>query len=273
MIDRKIFFNIVRKAPFPGSLTPDQVAGCEAILSEWERRKLTDLRWLAYMLATPYLETAHTMQPIHELGPRSYFDKYETGTSKGRALGNTEAGDGFRFRGRGYVQLTGRDNYKKMSAIVGADLIGNPDLALTPSIAAAIMFEGMMRGTFTGKKLADFFTPTLSDYTNARKIINGTDRAETIAGYARLFYGALNAASQPAAQPIPDVPKPVPGPVPKPSNVGGVVGGAVVLGGTTVIANQSQKNDASTGQIALVVGCGLAIAIAVFFVIRAWRAK
>jgi putative chitinase len=208
-LGRKVFFDVVRKAPFPGSMTQHQVEGCEAVLREWERRGLQDLRWLAYMLATAFWETARTMQPITEYGGRSYFDKYETGTRLGNALGNAEPGDGYRYRGRGFVQITGRSNYSKMQLITGAPLVADPEKALDPTIAAAIMFEGMQRGTFTSKKLADYFNDRLTDWVNARRIINGTDKAETIASMARQFHGALIAANDPASviPPPPDIPK------------------------------------------------------------------
>lgn len=210
MLDRRVFFDAVRKSPFPGRLSMEQVDGMGAILSEWERRDYTDLRWLAYMLATAYHETAHRMQPITEYGQRSYFDRYE-----GRKdLGNTVAGDGYKFRGRGYVQLTGRRNYTLASSKLGVDLVGNPDRALEPTLAAAIMFLGMTEGWFTGKELSDYLNATETDFLNARRIINGTDRALQIAGYAEAFYRALVAAQSasppvtPAPQPQPDDPGP-----------------------------------------------------------------
>lgn len=211
-LNRKVFFDAVRKAPFPGSMTQHQVEGCEAILREWERRGLRDLRWLAYMLGTAFWETARTMQPITEYGGRSYFDKYETGTRLGKVLGNVEPSDGYRYRGRGFVQITGRSNFSKMQLITGAPLVADPDKALDPAIAAAIMFEGMQRGTFTSKKLADYFNDRLTDWVNARRIINGTDKAETIASMARQFHGALIAASDTNSRvpPPPDIPKPKP---------------------------------------------------------------
>jgi hypothetical protein len=202
MIDRKVFFDAVRKSPFPGTLTKGQVSGMEAILGEWERRKLTDLRHLAYMLATAFHETARKMQPITEHGQRSYFDRYD-----GRKdLGNTVKGDGYRFRGRGYVQITGRRNYHLASQKLGVDFVASPERALEPALAAAIMFLGMSEGWFTGKELSDYLNASRTDWTNARRIVNGTDKAATIAGYAKAFHAALLAADEldfvpPAPQP------------------------------------------------------------------------
>lgn len=201
MIDRKAFFDGVRARPFGGSLTEEQVNGMSAILDEWERRKLPDLRWLAYMLATAYHETAHRMQPITEYGGRSYFDRYEGR----RDLGNTVAGDGYKFRGRGYVQLTGRRNYTLAGGKLGVDLVASPDRALEPTLAAAIMFLGMSEGWFTGKELGDYINAAGADYLNARRIINGTDKALLIAGYAEAFHKALVAADRIAGFPTPPV--------------------------------------------------------------------
>lgn len=210
MIDRKTFFDRVRKAPFPNRLTQEQVSGMEAILSEWERRGYTDLRWLAYMLATAFHETARRMQPITEYGAKSYFARYE-----GRKdLGNTLPGDGYRFRGRGYVQLTGRRNYHLASQKLGVDIVADPERALEPTLAAAIMFLGMTEGWFTGHELADYFNEDETDWTNARRIVNGVDKAQTIAGYARSFHAALLAADRPGmpAPPPPVIQPDDPGP-------------------------------------------------------------
>lgn len=209
MIDRKAFFSSVRNAPFSGKLTSAQVSGMDAILGEWERRRLTDLRQLAYMLGTAFHETAFKMQPITEYGSKAYFNRYE-----GRKdLGNTVPGDGYRFRGRGYVQLTGRRNYQLASTKLDKDFVADPALVLDPTIAAQIMFVGMAEGWFTGKKLFDYFNGR-TDWVNARRIINGTDKAQEIASYARAFHSALTAAEKPdAVPPPPDIPSPVPHPL------------------------------------------------------------
>lgn len=204
MIIRKVFFDGIRQQPFSGKLNKGQVEGCSAILDEWERRNLTDLRQLAYIFATPFLETDQTMQPIKEYGGNAYYLKMYDVRGERPALarrnGNTEPGDGARYCGRGYVQLTWKNNYAKMTKMLQAagfnvDLVANPDLAMRPDIASFVMFEGMLKGTFTGKKLSDFFNRTTTDWINARRIINGTDRAQRIADVAKSFYSDLMLAS------------------------------------------------------------------------------
>jgi len=212
-MDRAAFFASLRarnSGVFGTSLSQGQVSGCEAILDEAQRRG-TPLRQVAYMLATSLHETAATMQPITEYGKVSYFDKYEPGTKIGRDLGNTVTGDGYRFRGRGYVQLTGRRNYRKASEELGFDIVANPARALEPPVAAAIMFLGMTEGWFTTRKLSDYILGDKCDYVNARRIINGTDKAQKIAGYAEAFATALRAGVYIGQAPvIPPGPPPAP---------------------------------------------------------------
>lgn len=167
-----------------GSLTQRQVDTINAILQvakHWPRR------WVAYALATAWHECR--LEPIKERGGIAYLSKYDTGRLA-RMLGNTpEAdGDGVKYAGRGLVQLTGRANYAKAGEYLGIDLLGNPDLALDLNHAAAILAWGMETGAFTGKKLADYLG---ADFRNARRIINGMDRADLIAGYAIKFDRAL----------------------------------------------------------------------------------
>ena len=149
---------------------------------------MKDLRWLAYMFATVFHETAQTMQPIEEFG-----------RGRGRAYGRPDPVTGQTYYGRGYVQLTWKANYQTMGNLLGHDLVNHPELALRADVAAAIMFEGMttslsLRGDFTGKSLEDYFNDRTTDWVNARRIINGTDKASTIAGYAKQFYADLVAA-------------------------------------------------------------------------------
>lgn len=185
MTDAPRFFAAVRQTLFH-PLNQGQVDGMNAILAASEAQPIS---WRAYMLATAYHETAATMQPIHERGPKSYFDKYEPGTKLGDRLGNTRDGDGFLYRGRGLVQITGRANYENAGRKLGVDLITSPDLALQLPIAVQIMLRGMTEGWFTGRSCADYLP---GDYERARRIINGLDRAATIAAYARHFEAALS---------------------------------------------------------------------------------
>lgn len=195
-MSNKTFFDAVRDSLFGGRLGQDQVAGIEALCDDWGRRGLSDPRWLAYMLATTFHETARTMEPIRERGGEAYFHRmYDPAGERphvARALGNSEPGDGIRFHGRGFVQLTGRANYARMAKLTGHDLVDDPERAMEPGIATAILFEGMIDGHFTGHKLADYFGET-ADWVNARRIVNGLDRAEEIAGHGRAFHAALTA--------------------------------------------------------------------------------
>jgi putative chitinase len=180
MIDRFKFYQSVRQSIFGGKLLQKQVDGLNTILAEWEKQGLEDLRWLAYMLATTYHETAATMQPIEEYGK-----------GKGRKYGKPDPETGLVYYGRSYVQLTWKENYATMGNLLNKPLVEAPELALKPDIATAILFKGMINGLFTGKKLADYFSGKKEDWVNARRIINGTDKAELIAGYGKKFLNAL----------------------------------------------------------------------------------
>lgn len=189
-INHKIFYDEVRQGLFGRTLTQGQVDGMNAILAEWEERGLTDLRWLAYMLATVKWETAHTMQPIEEYGK-----------GEGRAYGIPDPETGEAYYGRGYVQLTWKENYAKMGKLLGLDLVKIPSLALNELIAVQILFEGMLKaesgvGDFTGVSLERYFNDTTEDWVNARRIINGTDKAQEIANIAHRFYEALQKATE-----------------------------------------------------------------------------
>ena len=74
---------------------------------------------------------------------------------------------------------------------LGIDLVSNPDRALEVDIAAEILVYGMLHGMFTGKGLSSYINSLRKDYVNARRIVNGTDRASRIAGFAESLEKAL----------------------------------------------------------------------------------
>lgn len=148
---------------------------------------------IAYMLATTWHESAFTMLPIKEYGGDKYLSKYDTGRLA-RVLGNTpEAdGDGQFYAGRGYVMITGKDNYRKFSALLNIDLIQFPDLALDPTIAADILVVGSLKGMFTSKQLSNYIRyGTRAEFIKARKVINGVDDNVSIAEHAIKFVDCI----------------------------------------------------------------------------------
>lgn len=173
VIDRKAFFDGVRGAPFDGSLTASQVDGMIRVLDEWERRTLTDQRHLAYMLATDFHETSATMQPVREYGGEAYLRSKPY----------------YPWVGEGLVQVTWEANARKFGATA-------PGQLLTWPICLGPLFDGMEKGMFTGKKLSDYFNATHDDPVNARRIINGTDKAALIAGYHKAFLAAIHEVAQ-----------------------------------------------------------------------------
>lgn len=219
-MNRQSFFASIRKNPFNG-LTQAQVDGVDAILDECESQVVTDQRQIAYILATPMIETGGTFEPITEslnYSASSLISKFPNRISNAEAfkygrtanqkanqemigniiyggewgkknLGNSQPGDGYKFRGRSFPQLTGRRLYE----IFGyAD---NPDAVNTVRVGAQIMVKAMKEGIFTGKRLSDYFSASKEDWVNARRIVNGTDRADDIAKFAKTFYKALKDAS------------------------------------------------------------------------------
>ena len=136
-------------------------------------RSAPALRQSAYMLATAKHETANTFAPIEEYGK-----------GKGLPYGKPDRKTGLVYYGRGYVQLTWAKNYQTMGTVLGLPLYTQPDLALRYDVAYKIMSYGMTHGTFTGVSLNRFINDQKTSYEGARKIINGTDKADLIAGYA-----------------------------------------------------------------------------------------
>jgi putative chitinase len=209
--DRTVYFDSVRASLFAGKMSQQQVSGQEAILGEWEvqpwNTPMTDWRWLAYMLATTYHETSQKMWPVEENGKGS-----------GKEYGKKDPETGQTYYGRGYVQLTWRDNYAYATKQLGlkgdADLEWHAEMALEPQIAADIMFRGMFEGWFRSdsngrQTLGRYFNDSIEDAYGAREIINGDKKTipgwsngvsigNLIKGYYSKFLSALKTSAHEA---------------------------------------------------------------------------
>lgn len=189
--DRKHFFDTVRKDLFRGNLRQSQVDGMNYLLEQWEQyfeqpNPRDGTNWLTYALATFFHETAETMQPIEEYGKGS-----------GRSYGQPVGPYNQRYYGRGHVQLTWETNYKNAEKFLFERynerhaLHKEPHLMLKDHISALVSYDGMIHGWFTGVGLPKYFNATTNDPRNARRIVNGTDRMDLIAGYHAKFLKAL----------------------------------------------------------------------------------
>ena len=226
-MNRAKFYASVRQRAsgvFGKSLSQSQVQGVDAVLDEAERRK-TPFRHLAAILAEAYHETGGRMQPVEEnlnysarrmmqVWPRRfptiastepYAGKPQALANKvyGGRLGNVSPGDGWRYRGRGLAQITGRVNYTRFG------LAATPDAAGDMATAIRILFDGMEQGLFTGRALADYDDRVTQGpggpgyrYDQSRAIINDdVERNGGLIGtYARGFERALVAGGY--AQPV-----------------------------------------------------------------------
>lgn len=181
-MNRKAFYDAIRKDV---NLTEENVFGMERLLdyAEAHGARYTDL---PYIIATAWWETGATMQPVRETywkdeeWRRKYLAQY------------------YPYYGRGLVQTTWRSNYEKIGKLLGIDAVRNPDLLLEWNHALPALFIGMMNGLYTGKKLSDYIDgldesddEDYLEYLNARRIVNGTDRADEIAKLALTFEKGL----------------------------------------------------------------------------------
>ncbi|MCI3879563.1 glycoside hydrolase family 19 protein [Acinetobacter higginsii] len=184
-----------------GKLSESQVEEINFIVGAIDQDKSITYPQAAYILATTWHETAKTILPVVEYGKgknRTYGTWYLNSLDQRYCFkdSNKQAAylcedRPYLYYGRGYVQLTWYANYEKASKKLGIDLLQNPELATQKEYAIKIMLEGMKEGWFTGKKLSDYIYQSKKDYVNARRIINGTDKANLIAVYADTFESAL----------------------------------------------------------------------------------
>jgi uncharacterized protein YraI len=204
-IDRQKFF-AAYAAAFGAITKPERRAGLDALLGAAEGDpQITDLRWLAYMLATVKHECADRWLPIEEFGKGQ-------GRPYGKPVTVTDPATGKQFTnayyGRGYVQLTWVDNYRAFGSKLNNRLLYEPQLALDDVVAYKIMSLGMRQGSFTGVGLSKYINAGKCDYVNARRIINGTDQAQTIAGYATKLEAILRASVVASTGGVPNLPQP-----------------------------------------------------------------
>jgi hypothetical protein len=192
MINRDIFFRAVRQPVFGGSLTVGQVDGMEKIIDYWETKwNKMPLDEFAYLLATVAHETAYKMKPVREGGGERYLRSKRY----------------YPYVGVGLIQATWKKNWDRLN-------IKSVEDGLQWDNALYAAFYGMAAGIYTGKKLSDYIGHGKRDYVNARRIINGTDRAQDNAKNALSFRSALLKAQEA----IP-APQPQPTPVPMPDAV------------------------------------------------------
>lgn len=167
--------NFLKVREIFGTLKQSQVDGINTIVSEYKKYG-NDKRHLAYILATIRHETAAKFQPVNEFGSESYL--------RSKAY--------YPYYGRDLVQTTWKANYEKVKKFTGIDVVTNPELIGQMPLAATVAVIFMQKGWYTGKKLSDYFNGTVSDPIKARKIINGTDKAQLIAGYYAEFLEAID---------------------------------------------------------------------------------
>lgn len=197
-MNRAVFFDAIR--PMFGGLSTDQVRGLEILLAAVDG---LPVRHQAYVLATAYHETAATMQPVRETlaktdaeAARRLERAWKAGKLPWVKTPYWRADNGKYWIGRGYVQLTHKANYERAGKRMGIDLVADPSAAMSPMLAARIIVQGMSEGWFTGVKMSDCAT-----YRDMRKVVNGMDRADMIAGYAAKFETALLEAERQAPRP------------------------------------------------------------------------
>jgi hypothetical protein len=121
-----------------------------------------DLPTVIAVLATIRVEVP-PFAPIREFGDEAYFTRMYEGRVQ---LGNVEPGDGARYCGRGFIQVTGRANYRDYGAKLGVDLLAEPDRALEPEIASRILV----------RYFVDRGIPALAaagDWQGVRRAVNG----------------------------------------------------------------------------------------------------
>lgn len=177
MIDKVKFYEGLRTTGLFKGLTDLQVKSIDTILSECELQGMTDIRQIAYIFATGAWEAYNPKHPETRLTPIEEFGGLTYLKSKSY----------YPYYGRGYSQITWKDNYAKEAKRLNLDLVNHPELMLEIPTAANSHVYCMAHGVYTGKKLSDYINDQKCDYAGARKIINGTNKKDEIAAIAQKF--------------------------------------------------------------------------------------
>lgn len=169
----------LRQAPTAGKpMLSTRDATIQAIKNECVAMGVGLPTQIAYVLATTQWETAQTFKPVKEA-----FWLSETWRKNNLRY--------YPYYGRGYVQLTWKNNYKTYSDLIGRDMVAAPDIALEPAVALFTLVHGFKTGVFTGRKISDYIADGRTNFIEARRCINGTDHANDIAQLAQDFLAQL----------------------------------------------------------------------------------
>lgn len=183
--EEKGFRGLLKLMKLP--INPDSITGVKTVCAACDHFGITDIRQVAYVLATVAHESGFLCIPERKAKPGTeIWEKYQ------RKYWDSG------YYGRGYCQITWHYNYKKFGALLEMPLLTSPDLALTPETSAKILVIGMSKGYFTtqnimvpGKKLEDYINTKKCDFVGARKIVNGTFKAAEVAAKAEKILAFL----------------------------------------------------------------------------------
>jgi hypothetical protein len=124
-----------------GAMSRAQADQAEWLLNAWRTYPSdSDPRWLAFVLAVANYNSADMTLTTEQGTPEHFIDVYGPKSVRGRALGNRTDEDAVRFVGRGYPQLTGRENYAGATAFLGIDLLTTPELLNNADISSRALF-------------------------------------------------------------------------------------------------------------------------------------
>ena len=174
---------ILNEVGVPSTIRPFAKKNLPLVLNQCLRDGVSDKGQIAYVFATAQHESLFGRFMMEIASGSAYEGRLD--------LGNTVPGDGLRFKGRGFVQITGRRNYTQWGRKLGIDFVSNPEKVAVPETAAIILVRGMRDGSFTGLGLSDFIVGSRRDFLGGRRIVNGADRARDIRVIAQDYFNAI----------------------------------------------------------------------------------